>query len=106
MRKSETSDLRGFPKRSCSIKELKHDDDSTESHRALGCESVAYVKILGAVLGSDCGADIADGEVRPPDLEYCSGKKAFLDQCPTSKCQSLSSDELPAYMNKSKRGDT
>jgi hypothetical protein len=25
----------GFPKRSCSIKELKRDDDSTKSHRAL-----------------------------------------------------------------------
>jgi hypothetical protein len=55
----------------------------------------AYVRILGVVLGSDCGADIADGEVRPPHLEYRSGKKAFLDQCPTSKCQSLSSDERP-----------
>src|SRR5579871_3860731 len=26
----------GFPKRSCSIKDLKRDDDSTQSHRALG----------------------------------------------------------------------
>src|SRR5579872_3522086 len=26
----------GFPKRSCSIKGLKRDDDSTESHRASG----------------------------------------------------------------------
>jgi hypothetical protein len=26
----------GFPKRSCSIKELKRDDDSSKSHRALG----------------------------------------------------------------------
>jgi hypothetical protein len=25
----------GFPKRSCSIKDLKRDDDSTQSHRAL-----------------------------------------------------------------------
>jgi hypothetical protein len=25
----------GFPKRSCSIKDLERDDDSTQSHRAL-----------------------------------------------------------------------
>src|SRR5579864_2776459 len=49
---------RGFPKRSCSIKDLKRDDDSTQSHRALGRRS----------------------EPIPAGLSARSGKKQTLEQ--------------------------
>jgi hypothetical protein len=47
---------RGFPKRSCSIKELERDDDSAKSHRALaGRGGAAHMKSAGC-----------------PKLNYCA----------------------------------